>query len=113
VRVTYTTTAEEFRPDEWQVFQEQGLALGYRFDVKSDAMSWLRRVAGYAGIPAATITALATAFADSAHPAVFDLQLRKLLQTLLAAARIYDSALDGTNVQQAPEAGDVAGAETT
>ena len=49
----------------------------------------------------------------AAHSAALDLQLRKLWLTLQARARVYDAGLDGTNVQQAPEAGDVAGAETT
>src|SRR5205807_273176 len=82
-------------PDEWQVFLEQGLGLGYRFDVDSVSMSWLRRVAAYTGIPAATMTALAAAFADAAHPAALDLQLRKLWLTLHARARVHDAGLDG------------------
>jgi hypothetical protein len=113
VRVTYAAAMQNFRADEWQVVLEQGLAIGYRYDANGPgAMNWLRAVASLAAIPAATMQALATALADTAHPAVLDLQLRTLFRTLHSAARLYDQQVDAANVQQAPEASDVAGAET-
>jgi hypothetical protein len=96
------------------VFLEQGLGVGYRFDARRPgAMTWLRAAAQWAGLPAATLQALATAAADVAHPAALDLQVRAVFRALHARARVYDAAVDGTTVQQAPEAGSVAGAEAT
>jgi len=112
VKVTYTATAQAFRPDDWQVFLEQGLALGYRYDIRrASALTWVRAAAALAALPAATLQALNAALADVAHPAALDLQTRAVFRALHAAARLYDAAVDGTAVQQAPEAGDIAGAE--
>jgi hypothetical protein len=110
VRVTYTAALQDFRPNDWQVILEQGLSLAYRYDAAA-AMALLRAWASFAGIPAATIQALAAALADTAHPAVLDRQVRTLFRTLHAAARSYDQQVDGTADQQAPEAASVAGAE--
>lgn len=112
VKTIYAATADDFGANEWQVFLEQGLALGYRYDARGGgAMQWLRDVASLAGVPAATLQALATALADVAHPAALDLQVRSLFRALHAGARFYDQAVDGIKVQQAPETGDIPGAE--
>ena len=112
VRVTYGSIAQDFRANDWQVFLEQGLAIGYRYDVSTPAaMSWLRAAASLAGVPVATMQALASALADTAQPAALDLQVRSVFRVLHAGARPYDQQADGTSVQQVPEAGDAAGAE--
>ena len=113
VRVTYTTRAEEFRPDQWQVCFDHGLALGYRYDLSEPgAREWVRRTVALLGLPATTMQGLETALADTAHPEALDLQMRALWRTIHAQARLYDQQLDATNVQQAPESGDVSGAES-
>jgi hypothetical protein len=112
VRVTYTATVQEFRANDWQVVLEQGFGIGYRYDANgSGAMPWLQAVASFAGIPAARLQALAAALADTAHPAALDLQMRSLFRTLHTGARLYDQQIDGTNVQQVPEAHDATGVE--
>lgn len=112
VRVVYTATAQEFRANDWQVFLEQGLALGYRYDANGPgAMQWLRAVASLAGIPTATLQALTAALADAVHPAALDLQMRALFRALHTGARFYAQQVEGTNVQQVPEAKDAAGVE--
>jgi hypothetical protein len=112
VRLTYGAIAQEFRHNDWQVFLEQGLALGYRYDARNPGgLQWLRMVAALAGVPAATMQALNAALADAAHPAKLDLAVRALFRTLHASARLYDAQVDGTNVQQAPESADAPGAE--
>lgn len=113
VRVTYATIAQEFRDNDWQVFCEQGLALGYRYNVRNPAgLQWLRSVAAMMGVPAATIQALNAALADTAHPAALDIQVRALFRELHARARFYDQQVDGSVAQQAPEAKDAPGVET-
>jgi hypothetical protein len=112
VRVTYGAIAQEFRANDFQVFLEQGLGLGYRYDVRNPGgLQWLRMVAAMAGVPAATMQALTAALADAAHPAKLDLLVRALFRTLHASARLYDPQVDGANVQQAPESANAPGAE--
>ena len=113
VRLTYAAAAQSFDPNDWQVFMEQGLGLGYRYDAKGpSALYWLQTVGAFAGVPTATFTALVSASADTAHPETLDLQTRSIFRTLHAGARLYDQQVDGTNVQQAPEASSIAGAES-
>jgi hypothetical protein len=111
VRLTYTAAAQPMGADEWQVFLEQGLALGYRYYIDQLGLNLLVRFATLAGTPAATLQSLKTAFADTAHPARLDVQVRSLLRALHTSARFYDQQLDGTNVQQVPEAGAAPGVE--
>jgi hypothetical protein len=99
------------RADEWQVFLEQGLTLGYRYFIDKLGLKLLLWQATLAGMAPATLQALQAAFADAAHPAALDLQVRALLRALHASGRRYDAALDGSDVQQAPEAGAAPGAE--
>ena len=113
VRVSYAATAQEFRGNAWQAFCEQGMGLGYRYDVTNPrVLQWLRAQAALLGIPAATLQSLNTALADTAHPAALDIAVRTLVRALNARARFYDQQLDATAVQQVPEATDAPGAVT-
>ena len=94
-------------------FIEQGLALGYRYYIDKLGLNLLEWLAALAGTPSAALQSLKTAFADIAHPAVLDVQVRLLLRAFHTSARFYDQQIDysGTSVQQVPEADAAPGVE--
>jgi hypothetical protein len=105
VTLTYVATAQTFRPNEWQVFIEQGLSLGYSYGIGNPVnLTWLASVATLAGVAPITLAPLWIASADPLHPAILDLGVRALFRTLHPGARMYDMTRDGSNLQQAPEA---------
>jgi hypothetical protein len=108
VTVTYAVTTQSVSLNEWQVFLSQGLSLSYSYGIGVLQMPWLAWVAALAGVPSARIDPLWAAARDQSHPAAFDLLVRALFRgTLHPGARMYDMTRDGSNVQQAPEAGSV------
>lgn len=110
MRISYAASAQGMRPGEWQVFLEQGLTIGYHYNVSFLGLPWLVRHATLAGTPTATIDALRAAYTAGPVSAL-DLQARVLMRALHAWAKTYDATLDHSTEQQAPEASAVPGAE--
>jgi hypothetical protein len=114
VTITYTVSAQNPSPNEWQVFLNQGLLLGYSYGIRFAQMAWLATMADLSGVPKATVLPLWGAMADPLHPETADLVVRALFRsTLHPGARNYDNTRDGSTAQQAPEASSVAGAVET
>jgi GH25 family lysozyme M1 (1,4-beta-N-acetylmuramidase) len=110
VAVKYAVVADEFAPERWQVFLEQGLAYTFQYAVENTLG------AGQSGVPFAQLGWLAQSMGADVmkdvvarltaligQPAALDQAVRDLWLSILRRVRRFDATADGSTEQQVPD----------